>query len=129
MSETPAPSRLDELLANARFARAIARALLHDEHAADDLVQTAYVAAMEHPPRGSVRAWLRTVLRNIASNVRRGAARRRDRERAAMRPEALPSAAESCARAETLRRVIEAVIALEEPYRSTVLLRFYHGLE
>jgi hypothetical protein len=40
----------------------------------------------------------------------------------------VPSAAESCARAETLRRVIEAVVALEEPYRSTVLLRFYDGL-
>ncbi|MCK6458667.1 MAG: carboxypeptidase regulatory-like domain-containing protein, partial [Planctomycetes bacterium] len=43
------------------------------------------------------------------------------------RTEALPSAAEVAGQLEVQRRVVEAVAALEEPYRSTVVHRFLHG--
>ena len=128
MKDDSPPVDVELLLAHGRFARALARGLLADEHLAEDLAQDAWIAAREHPPTRGVRAWLRAVVRNMAANLRRGAARREIRERAAARCEGLPSPEELAARAETLRRVAEAVLALEEPYRTTVLLRFYDDL-
>jgi RNA polymerase sigma-70 factor (ECF subfamily) len=53
--------------------RRAARALARDVHAADDLVQDTWVAALEHGAWGEVRArfaWLTTVLRRRATGLR-----------------------------------------------------------
>jgi len=54
-----------------------------------------------------------------------GQSRRARRERVASRPENLPSAAEVAARLELQRAVADAVHALDEPYRSAIVHRYY----
>ncbi len=127
----PSIPTADTLLQHARFVRRIALALLRDEHAAEDVAQETWLAAFERPPRasGNLRGWLATVARRLAGRHRREEARRERRERAAARAEALPSMAETAARESALRRVTDAVLALDEPYRSTVLFRYYEGLD
>ncbi|MGH7149653.1 MAG: sigma-70 family RNA polymerase sigma factor, partial [Planctomycetota bacterium] len=124
------PSDPQALLAHADFVRALARTLVRDAARADDLEQETWLAALEHPPRSAQapRGWLLTVLRNLARRFARGEARRARWEGEAGRPEPVPSTDEIVAREETRRRVVEAVLALEEPYRSAVVLRFYEDL-
>ncbi len=118
------------LLVHASFVRRVARAILGDEHAAEDVTQETWRAALEHPPREEreSKPWLGTLARNFARRVQRERVRRRSREQSIARSELLPDAASELARAESLRRVVEATLALPEPYRATVLLRFYEDL-
>lgn len=119
---------LDTLLAQRAWVRALAVALVGRADA-DDLEQEAWLAALERPPGDEApRAWLATVLRRTASRMRRTLSRRAARERVAARPEATGAAADLVALAETHERVVRAVLALPEPYRSTILLRFFEGL-
>lgn len=121
----------ETLAEHASFVRTLARSLVADPHAADDLVQDAWVAALERPPRhrANLGAWLGTIVERLAWRRARSTSRRTIREEAATRPEPLAAVDEMIARGEILRRVTDAVLALEEPYQSTVLLRFYEGLE
>ena len=117
------------LLEHRSFLRNLAWSLLHDEHAAEDVAGDAMLAAMRQSPRtGNLKAWLGRVTRNLALTRRRGDRRRAVRERAAAHREPLPSVEEGVARLELQRRVVEAVLALEEPYRSTVVQRFFYDL-
>ncbi len=117
------------LLAHGDFLRAIARGLLGDEHRAEDAVQSAYVRALAHPPRrDGVRAWLGTVVRRLAHNDRRADHRRATRERATATAPLAPSTEEIVAREELRRLVVDAVLALDEPYRATVVLRYFEAL-
>jgi RNA polymerase sigma-70 factor (ECF subfamily) len=115
------------LLEHAEFLRRLARGILHDADAADDVAQDAMVAALDDRPK-NLRAWLGKVARHLALSRRRAEARRDRREHEAARPEALPSAAEGVARLELQRRVVDAVLALDEPYRSVVVHRFFYDL-
>lgn len=124
---------VEQLLAQAGWARSLARQLVADAAAADDVVQEALVAAMRERPRADrpLRPWLERVVRNFATNVRRNRRTRELHERAAA--ELTSSAAGSAtdevvAKAEGQQRVVSAVLALDEPYRSVVLLRFFEGL-
>ena len=123
-------AEVSALLAQTEWIRALARGLAADVHLAEDLVQDAWVAALERPPRDDrpLRGWLATVLRNRWRDLGRERGWRERRERAAARDEALPSAHELVERAAVQRTLVEAVLELEEPYRSTVLLRFFEGL-
>ena len=114
----------DTLLAHGDFLRHLARGLVRDAQQADDVVQQTYVAAMERGPRPrDPRSWLRAVARNFAFMARRADQRRRRREQVAARPEVVePAVAE---RMEIQRLVVEAVQTLEEPYRTTVVHRFF----
>ena len=119
-----------ELLRQARFLRSLAKRLVSDEDAADDLAQDVLVAAIERPPPETkgIRGWLSTVARKRASRFWRAHERRRRRERAAARSERLPSASEIAERTELLRLVGEAVAALPEAHRDVVHLRYYEEL-
>lgn len=128
---TPAtPDLLAALERNSRFLRALALSLVGDENAADDLVQETYVAAIDRPPPRAthLRGWLATVARNLAWRTLRGRDRRARRERDAATPEPLPPTDELVMRGEQQRRLVNAVMELAEPYRSTVLLRYFDGL-
>ncbi len=118
---------LDRLLENARWVRALGVELVGASEA-DDLVQDAWVVALERSEAArNPAAWLGGVVRRLASRRRRGDARRARREQAVARPEPEPAADALVAEAELSRALIRAVTELDEPYRSTVLLRFYRG--
>lgn len=120
---------LDLLLAHHGWMRDLARRLVLDPNRADDLEQQAWLAALQSPPTQGVhpRAWLATVLRNLVREGHRRDERRLRRERAAARSESLPGTSEVVAHAEAHGRLVRAVLALPEPFRETVLLRFYEG--
>jgi len=117
---------VETLLAHGDFMRALARSLLGgDDARADDVVQEAYVKALESPPRDPrrMRAWLGTVVRNFALRQHRDRKRRERRESHSPRPP-VPSSEEILERENARRKVVMAVLDLEEPYRTTVVLRF-----
>ncbi len=120
----------EQLLGQRDWVRALARRLVADRSQAEDLAQEAWVRALRGAPGSGwpMRSWLGGVLRNLARERRREAARRESRERAAARDERLPSAADALERIQRQKSVVEAVLALDEPYRSTIVLRFYENL-
>ncbi len=121
------PIDADALLAQEGFIRAIARPLVLDESRVDDVVQETWLTALQRRPRrwASLPSWLATVARNIALKARRGEERRRRRERAVARCEQVGATDELVDRVAQHRRIVDAVLGLAEPYRSTILLRFY----
>jgi hypothetical protein len=68
------------------------------------------------------------VTRRLALQRRRAEARRTRREQAVAEREALPSTEELATRLDLLRHVVDAMRALPEPYRATVLLHFFEEL-
>jgi RNA polymerase sigma factor (sigma-70 family) len=123
----PVERLLDE---HAAFVRGVARALVVDESRADDVAQDTWLAALRHPPaRAGVRGWLAKVARNFSFRMRRDDTRRAAREERAAVSEIAPRRVSDPARASMLREVIDAVLALDEPYRSTLLMRYYENLD
>ena len=130
MSSTPAFSA-DQLLQHSGWARSLARQLVADAATADDVVQETWIAALREQPSTDrpLRPWLERVLRNFATNSRRNRKTRARHERAAGAGDSMAtSVAEVVQKAEGQQRVVAAVLALSEPYRSVVLLRYYEGL-
>jgi len=116
----------EALFVHRDFLRGIARAMLADVDHADDAVQQTFLRALTHPPqRHGVRAWLATVLKNIVRNQLRGQRRRESHERNAVRRLRVPTPEEIAEREALRKRVLDAVLALDEPYRTTVLLRWF----
>ncbi len=130
MDATRTTVPIETLLAERDWVRWLARTLVADPNGADDLEAQTWLAAVERPPASavSVRGWLATVLRRAASKGRRSATRSERRERTAARPEGERSTVDIVAEAEQHDRVVRAVLDLEEPYRTTVLLRFFESL-
>ena len=118
----------DALLVHAEFLKRIARVLVGAGAAADDLVQETWLAALNAPPRArsaaAVRGWLARVARNAVAEERRGSGRRRAREELAARPEFQPDETRAVEQLEISQRVVRRVLELEEPYRTTVVLRY-----
>lgn len=127
MTPPPAsPASPEELFAHAGFLTRLARGLVGDEARAEDIVQDAFVAALERPPRGSLRGWLTVVVANLARNARRGAAHRTAREQRAARPEAETDGL-ARERLELQRALFEHVLELAEEKRTVLYLRYYEG--
>ncbi len=120
----------DALLAHTEFVRALARRLLRDEHGAEDVTQQTMLAALESPPRDHTkwRPWLSRVTRNFAFRSRRDATRRRRWETAGAKPIDIPSPQDIRDREAARRDVVEAVLQLAEPYRTTIILRYLEEL-
>ena len=87
----------EALQAQAEGLRSLARGLLADEHAAEDVVQDTWVVALTRPPAapGSPGGWLRTVARSLALKRLRSDRRRTHREETSARSEVLETAAEA----------------------------------
>ncbi|MEM6572490.1 MAG: sigma-70 family RNA polymerase sigma factor, partial [Planctomycetota bacterium] len=115
------------LIARDDWLRRLARSLVRDPDAADDLVQDAWVASLQSKERG--RPWLATVLRN--SSLRRLRSRSnaaaRDSDAGRMRATEAPPVDEVLADLELRERVVHELAALDEPLRTTVYLRFVTG--
>lgn len=110
--------------------RRLARGLLRDPAAADDALQHTMVQAASDrgPANGGLWPFLVTTMRNHANNVRKLARRRAQHEAAAARPDAAAPVDDLLAREQLRRRVADAVLALDEPYRTTVWLRWFEEL-
>jgi len=118
----------DVLEQQGRNLRALARSLLRDAHAADDVVQESWLAYFAQPAGvpGRLSAWLGTVTRRLASRRMRGEGRRLAREEFAATPESVEALPElALEREEALRVVTAALLALDEPFKSTLILRYY----
>jgi RNA polymerase sigma factor (sigma-70 family) len=118
------------LLAHRDFVRAVAAEIVGDVASLDDVEQETLIAAWQRGGERtrSWRGYLATLARNFARQSRRGERRRKEREQFAAAREKTPSVADVVAREEQRRAVVVAVLALEEPERGAVLLRFYEGL-
>src|SRR5262249_17498333 len=121
------PSRpLDptELLVQRTWMRRFAAALAGAE--GEDLVQDAWVRVLtaRAPALAQSRAWLASALRNAARMRKRAALRREQREERAARAEVLAPTDELVAQAELEQLAVRAVLALAEPYRQALLLRY-----
>ena len=121
----------EELLTQASWLRHLAARLAGA--AADDVVQDTWIAALRHPPTTDrpVRPWLVRVVRNAARFRWRSDANRRQRETAlvAETETATPTSEELLARHELQQLLARLVTELDEPFRSTILLRYAEGLE
>jgi RNA polymerase sigma factor (sigma-70 family) len=130
MQNTPAQLPIEDLLAHSDWVRRLVGGLVFDPSRADDAVQETWAAALERPPREDVdlRAWLAAVARNAVRKLGRGESRRKQREQVAAQLEAPPDTVDVLAKARLQRRMVDAVLELDEPYRTTLLLRFFEEL-
>src|SRR5262245_47859147 len=121
---------MDELLGESLWLRRMARSLARAEDSADDLVQAAWLAAIERPPvvRVSAKAWRRSIVRHAVFRNHRREILRRRAESGRETARTGESAEDVVARAEIHRALANEVMALPEPGRTTILLRYFDGL-
>lgn len=128
----PVPARaLDPelILQHDPFVRGLARRLLRDAHAAEDVAQQTWLAACTRSiAPASLRDWLGAVARRMAGKRARAERRELARQQAAARTEQVPSTAALVAREALRAEIVRAVLELAEPYRTVVLLRWFDGL-
>lgn len=119
----------EQLLAEMGWVRQLARALIKDAALADDLAQDTWIVAAEREPDTTqpLRPWLGRVVRNLVHTGRRSRARRGEREAAFVDERTARTPAELVEHVELQRAVADEVLALAEPYRSTVLLHYVEG--
>jgi len=117
------------LLQDIAWLKSLATMLANDRDDADDLVQEAWIAAWRRQPDATrpMRAWLTKVVRDLA-----GMKHRSDRRRAArhaLTDDAQVPAApdELVAQIRLHKLLVELVLELDEPYRSTIIGRFVEG--
>lgn len=121
-----------ELLAHAAWVRSLAARLVADPHEAQEVEQETWMAALraQGGVRGSLRGWLTRVARNAAYQRHRRQQRRVRREqRAASGPGPGTDPRELAEKLELQHRLARMVGDLPEPFRATLLLRHYEGLE
>ena len=120
----------DELIAHLRWIRDLARRIASDPDRADDLAQETCVVALEADSRDPLfrKGWLRTVMQNLARRQGARERTRREHEASAARREPFDATDALVERAGLQREIVDAVLALEEPYRSAILLRFFEEL-
>ena len=117
-------------MAEMAWVRRLARALVRDDALADDVAQDTWLIAHDQQPAMDrpLRPWLARVVLNLVRTRRRADVRRDVRELAGDVSRPVPTPDELVERVELQRAVAEEVLALAEPYRSTVLLHFFEGL-
>lgn len=123
------------VLEHSGFVRELAHALVFDADLARDVEQQTWLAALRHAPResGSARSWLAAVVRNNAYQLFRGRRHRAEREEAVApredRGEGDSAAPEEwLAREELRREIVSAVSGLDEPWRTTLIRRYFDEL-
>ncbi len=133
VSESPtdlSESPLGALLRQRAFLRRLARSLVDEAAAADDLEQDTWVAALRRPPHSpqAAMAWIASTARRIANKVRRRTDLDRRRERAMAPHERVDGDEAAIHRLELQHAVVAAVLGLDEPYRTAITLRYLDEL-
>ena len=122
---------LNELLGQREWLRALIAGLLDDEGQAEDVYQETMSVALRKAPREprSLRAWLATVSRRLILNRRVSDARRKDRESTvgSAASDVAPSTLDLVEKLSRQRELVEALLGMSEPYRTTLLLRFWEN--
>jgi RNA polymerase sigma factor (sigma-70 family) len=123
---------LQDLLAHGDWLNRLARQLAGSHAEADDLLQDTWLAALRSPPdpERPARPWLAKVMHNLRRMYWRGAERRRSREgivAPALGETQAPDTQLLVERVELQRLVARLLLALDEPYRTTILLTFFDG--
>jgi RNA polymerase sigma-70 factor (ECF subfamily) len=119
----------------------VARAILHDDAEAEDVMQDAYVRAYQHLDQFAGRAAFSTWLTRIAVHEALSRLRSRHRNQQLQLEgdgwdgepymnvvETSPDPEESASRAELSQLLEEAVLGLPEQYRAVIMLRDVEGL-
>ncbi len=119
------------LLSHAEWIRRLAGALVTDADAQEEVIQSTWRVALEQPPQhmNNLRGWLATVTRNVARKWRR---EQDTRLRHELKAPSLPSPRspeDAVLRASLHQRVVAAVLSLAEPYRATIVLRFFDDMK
>lgn len=119
----------EQLLQDIAWLRRLATRLAGDRDDAEDLVQEAWIAAWQRQPDRArpMRGWLTKVVRDLAGMRRRSDRRRAARDAATEEAPAPAATDELLAQLRLQQRLVDLVLALDEPYRSTVLARFVEG--
>ena len=130
MDRVPSLETTEQLLAHTAWLTRVARALTHSAEDADEVVQQTWLQALERPPAhgANLRGWLATLARNLVRSRRRSSEREAARVKALPRPEPASGPEESVARTELQQLLLDAVLALTKPYRSTLVMRFLDEL-
>lgn len=131
MRRTHDTTGIESLLGHRAWLRTLATHLVA-EGEVDDVLQQTWMAALRSGPppddRPS-RPWLATVLRNVVRMNHRSATRRKRREEVVSEDCSAPASPEQVvARVRLERRLAGLVTRLDEPFRTTILLRYYEGL-
>ena len=125
-------SDFEALLQETGWMHKLARALARDAQAADDLVQDAWVAALEERACvvRSQKGWFGGVLRHMSLQHHRSSTRRVRREQVAVAEQvAQDSAPRSVADSVAMHRdVADALLSVAEPLRTALYLRFFRGM-
>ncbi len=121
---------VDDLLAHVGWVQALARSLVADSSTADDLAQETWMAALTgaRATNESPRGWLGRVLRNRMLQRARSERARSDHERSERPEPDLPSSDDLLERIEQQKLLADVLVGLREPYRESVILRYYEGL-
>lgn len=117
-----------ELLAESKWLERVAYSLVRDEDEAKDVAQETYLAALNSAPAEgrALRGWLGRVATNVVRKNHRGRTRRAAREQATGYIHDTPPSppARLLYEKQAASVLSEAVQRLEEPLRSSVLLRY-----
>lgn len=119
-------SPIDTLLEHSSWVNRLAHALVGPDRA-PDLTQDVWVSALRRPPedQSNLRGWLRQVLVRGAHKTRRGDRRRHHREARAASAEVIDDPTE---RFSTHRDLIDHIGQLDDPWRRTILWRYFDEL-
>lgn len=132
MSQAEQPPHIDELLAQAGWARRLARALVRDDFQADDVLQIAWMAAIKSAPadRSRLRGWLARIIRNAATQLARSDRRwhRHATADAARSDATSPDASTVSSVLESQQLLLRAVDELSELERAVIVHRYFQRL-
>ena len=129
MDEPEVAVDLQALVSESAWLERLALRLIGDAHLAEDVAQEARLRAWqaERAPTKSWTAWISGTARNLARETRRDRERRVVRERRSARSESLENE-DTLERLESQTLLGQSVLALREPYRGTILMRFFEGM-
>lgn len=120
---------IEELSRHQAFLQWLARDLVRDPATADDLVQETCIAfARRRHEVDEPRSWLAGVLRNLSRQHLRSRRRRERRESLASPPTGVTPAEDVLATEELRQQLVNAVVALGEPYSSALFHRYWDEL-
>lgn len=131
-SDPPQQRAPADFAADDRFLRALTRKLANDAHLGDDAAQETWLRALQHAQAPSLfadfgRSWLAVVAKNAVLQALRGRDRRVRREQATARERADRDVVEGLA-ADERARLLAAVRALPDDYRTVIQMRFFDDL-